>query len=374
MADERYAFVAEWYDVAASLIRTYLITYYPKDKTIEMVDLKTKKLFLKRCEYPSVTLKDLYLGAVVNIYSRQLKIVDFGDVFTRKALEVKKERTFAMIKPDCYLHIGKILDIIENSGFVIGNIRMAKMSLADAEEFYGEHKGKPFYPGLTNFMSSDLIVGLELVAEGAIAKWRKTIGPTNCDVARAEAPNSIRALFGQEGVRNACHGSDSPVSAQRELDFFFGEKSRLKPTALMNNCSCCIIKPHIIAGLKTGKIIDYILSAGFEISALQMFFLDKATSEEFLEVYKGVLPEYSGLSAHLATGPCIALEIRQENAVAAFRDLCGPHDPEIAKTLRPKTIRATFGIDRIKNAVHCTDLPEDGPLEVEYFFSVLQQK
>jgi len=45
-----------------------------------------------------------------------------------------------MIKPDCYLHIGKIIDIVENSGFVIGNIKMAKMSLADAEEFYAEHK------------------------------------------------------------------------------------------------------------------------------------------------------------------------------------------------------------------------------------------
>jgi len=50
---------------------------------------------------------------------------------------------------------------------------------------------------------------MELVAEGAIKKWRELIGPTNCDVARKEAPNSIRAIFGKEGVRNACHGSDS---------------------------------------------------------------------------------------------------------------------------------------------------------------------
>ncbi len=88
------------------------------------------------------------------------------------------------------------------------------------------------------------------------------------------------------------------------------------------------------------------------------------------------------MAVHLTTGPCIALEIRQENAVIiflefyikvkTFRDLCGPHDPEIAKNLRPNTIRARFGIDRVKNAVHCTDLPEDGVLEVEYFFNILQ--
>ncbi len=101
-----------------------------------------------------------------------------------------------------------------------------------------------------------------------------------------------------------------------------------------------------------------------------MFYLDRATSEEFFEVYKGVLPEFSPMTEHLTTGPCIALEIRQENAVKkktvidydiiikvkSFRDLCGPHDPEIAKNLRPNTIRARYGIDRVKNAVHCTDL------------------
>ena len=66
------------------------------------------------------------------------------------------------------------------------------------------------------------------------------------------------------------------------------------------------------------------------------------------------------------------MEIRQENAVKSFRELCGPMDPEIAKNLRPNTIRARFGIDRIRNAIHCTDLPEDGNLESEYFFSIQQ--
>jgi nucleoside-diphosphate kinase len=66
------------------------------------------------------------------------------------------------------------------------------------------------------------------------------------------------------------------------------------------------------------------------------------------------------------------MEIRQENVVEAFRKLCGPHDPEIAKTLRPGTIRAKFGEDRVCNAIHCTDLPEDGVIECEYFFSILQ--
>lgn len=103
---------------------------------------------------------------------------------------------------------------------------------------------------------------------------------------------------------------------------------------------------------------------------MQMFSLDKPTAEEFFEVYRGVLPEYVGMVDHMTSGPCIVLEVRQENAVQSFRELCGPMDPEIAKNLRPGTIRARFGLSREVNAVHCSDLEEDGSLEVEYFFSI----
>lgn len=100
-----------------------------------------------------------------------------------------------------------------------------------------------------------------------------------------------------------------------------------------------MIKPHAVAAGHAGKIIDIILSEGFEISAMEMFTLDKPTAEEFFEVYKGTLAEFVPLIEHMTTGPSIVLEIRQENAVKAFRDLAGPMDPEIAKNLRPNTLR-----------------------------------
>mmetsp|Transcript_2521 Transcript_2521/g.4238 ORF Transcript_2521/g.4238 Transcript_2521/m.4238 type:complete len:117 (-) Transcript_2521:99-449(-) len=115
-----------------------------------------------------------------------------------------------------------------------------------------------------------------------------------------------------------------------------------------------------------------ILNEGFEISSMEMFTLDKPTAEEFFEVYKGVLPEYVGMIEKMTTGPCIVMEVRQENVVKSFRELCGPMDPEIAKHLRPNTIRARFGHTRTINAVHCSDLEEDGQLECEYFFSIQQ--
>ena len=114
-----------------------------------------------------------------------------------------------MIKPDCYTQIGKIIDAVYANGFKISKLKMSRFSQKTSEEFYGEHKGKPFFPNLQEFIASDVVVGMELVADNAIEKWRKVIGPTNTQKAKEEAPNSLRAIFGTDGTKNAVHGSDS---------------------------------------------------------------------------------------------------------------------------------------------------------------------
>lgn len=132
------------------------------------------------------------------------------------------------------------------------------------------------------------------------------------------------------------------------------------------------MRPH--AFQNSGEIVNEIVSAGFEISAMRVWYMDKATAEEFTEVYKGVLPEYHDMVGQLCAGPSLVMEVRQEDAVQSFRTLAGPHDPEVAKHLRPNTLRAKFGIDRVKNGIHATDLAEDGLLEVEYFFNILYDR
>jgi len=64
-------------------------------------------------------------------------------------------------------------------GFKISKLKMSRFTKASAEEFYGEHKGKPFFPNLQSFITSDVVVGMEIVADNAIDKWRSLIGPTN---------------------------------------------------------------------------------------------------------------------------------------------------------------------------------------------------
>ena len=93
----------------------------------------------------------------------------------------------------------------------------------------------------------------------------------------------------------------------------------MKTTAVINNCTLCLIKPHILKSGVAGQVIDMILQAGFEISAAEIFYLSRPIIEEFYDVYKGILPEYLPIIEHFSNGPTLALEIRQENAVLSFR-------------------------------------------------------
>ena len=368
---ERYAFSAEWYDPNASFNRQYQLLFYPSDNTVEMFDVKNRRLFLKRSKCSHVQLKDLFIGAIVNIHSRQLTITDFGDEFTTKKLKSKKEKTLAIVKPDCISKVGDIFDRVISEGFIVCRAKMIRLSQKEAREFYAEHSAKPFYENLVGFMTDGPIVAFEITGVNAIARWREILGPTNSSEARKAAPNSIRAQHGTDATRNACHGSDSEASAKRESDFFFGPKSHRKNTATFKKCTLGVIKPHAVMEGLAGKIIQEIVHTGFTVSALHLQYMEKANAQEFYEVYKGVVSEYSNMVEELTSGPCIAMEITDDHAHARFREFCGPVDPEIARHLRPHTLRAMFGTDKIKNAVHCTDLPEDSLLEVEYFFKIM---
>jgi len=77
-------------------------------------------------------MKDLHVGSLITVQARQLKILDYGDVATRKRFEVDRQRTFAMIKPDAYVHIGKIIDAIYLNGFKISKLKMSKFTPAAA--------------------------------------------------------------------------------------------------------------------------------------------------------------------------------------------------------------------------------------------------
>ena len=158
---------------------------------------------------------------------------------------------------------------------------MVTLSPKEAGEFYAEHEGKPFYDKLVEFMMEGPIVAFEITGVNAIAKWREILGPTDSSEARQSASDSIRAQHGTDATKNTCHGSDSEQSAEREANFFFGPNSRRKNTATFTKCTLGIIKPHAVMEGLAGKIIQEISDAGFTISALKLFYMDKANAQEF---------------------------------------------------------------------------------------------
>lgn len=370
---ERFAFIAEWYDPNASLLRRYELLYYPVDGSVEMHDVKNRRTFLKRTKYEDLRVEDLFIGNKVNVFSRQLVLIDYGDQYTARQLGSRKEKTLALIKPDAVSKAGEIIEMINKSGFTITKLRMMTLSRKEAADFHVDHHSRPFYNELIQFITSGPVIAMEILRDDAICEWKRLLGPANSGMARSEAPGSVRALFGTDGIRNAAHGSDTFETAAREMELFFPSSGGCGPanTAKFTNCTCCIIKPHAISEGMLGKILIAIRDACFEISAMQMFNMDRANVEEFYEVYKGVVSEYNDMVTELYSGPCVAIGIQQSNPTKTFREFCGPSDPEIARHLRPETLRAIFGKTKVQNAVHCTDLPEDGLLEVQYFFKIL---
>lgn len=137
-----------------------------------------------------------------------------------QATTTSSQRTFAMIKPDATSKgsIGEIISTIEKNGFNIIGMQMRTLTPREAEIFYAEHKGKPFFADLVSYVTSGPVVALNLEKENAIADWRELIGTTDPAQAR---PGTIRKMFAESKSKNAVHGSDSPEAAERELKLFF---------------------------------------------------------------------------------------------------------------------------------------------------------
>jgi nucleoside-diphosphate kinase len=128
--------------------------------------------------------------------------------------------TFSIIKPNAVRtgKAGPILAMINEAGFEISAMKMVRMTIDQAESFYSVHRGKPFFEGLIEFMTSGPVFVMVLKHENAVEEFRKLIGST--DPAKAE-PGTIRKMFAVSVQMNAVHGSDSDDNAAREANSFF---------------------------------------------------------------------------------------------------------------------------------------------------------
>ncbi|MDA0986764.1 MAG: nucleoside-diphosphate kinase [Bacteroidetes bacterium] len=130
------------------------------------------------------------------------------------------ERTLCILKPDCVKKNlqGEVLSRIQKAGFKILGFKQIRLSKEEAQEFYAVHKGRPFYDGLVEFMTSGQCVPVALEKENAISDYRELIGATDPKDAKE---GTIRKLFADNKGENIVHGSDSVENGVREVNYFF---------------------------------------------------------------------------------------------------------------------------------------------------------
>ena len=132
------------------------------------------------------------------------------------------ERTLVLCKPDAVQRgrVGQIISRFENKGLKIAGMKMLHVDEALAARHYQEHVEKPFYPMLRDFITSSPVIALAIEGDNAVDVVRTLMGTTNPQKA---VPGTIRGDFGINLTKNLAHGSDSPVSAEREIGIFFDE-------------------------------------------------------------------------------------------------------------------------------------------------------
>ncbi|HWQ89202.1 MAG TPA: nucleoside-diphosphate kinase [Desulfitobacteriaceae bacterium] len=137
------------------------------------------------------------------------------------------ERTFLMIKPDAVQRglVGVIIAKLEAKGFKLVGLKLIKVDRALAEEHYVEHKGKGFFEPTVDYIMSSPVVAMVWEGKNIVAMAREMMGATNPANAN---PGSIRGAYGMDISRNIIHGSDSPTSAEREINLYF------KPAELLD--------------------------------------------------------------------------------------------------------------------------------------------
>ncbi|KAM7362034.1 nucleoside diphosphate kinase homolog 7 isoform 2-T2 [Cochliomyia hominivorax] len=323
---------------------------------------------------PELSEKDFFVGSKINIYGRQFNIVDYGDEITKNTLAKYRKRTFILLKNSILQYLGYVLCTLIDSNFSINKGLMVHFTAEQAKEFLNENHQEDVQTSvLMNQLLKGPSIGFEITADNAVEKIKKCLGSSQYS---SEMPKPLSSLCQREDIRNGIYYSHSENDVERDINLFFNNKLGLQIAVQLHNSTLAIIKPHAIKEGNLGKIISEITSNGFKITALRMHILEKVNCSEFYEVYRGIVSEYMPMVSQLASGVSMSLEIAcvdaNKNSYKEFRKFCGPMDPEIAKLLRPHTLRAKYGSSKTLNAVHCTDLPEDTNLEIQYLFKILK--
>ena len=218
---------SEWFDEQAGLLRPYTLLYFNADQTLEIHDLKKRAVFLKRQAYPSISLQDIFPGNSVLIYSRQFKIIKYGDARTAAAFAEKQSRSLVLLGPEATVNTGVLLDYFSKAQISIAKLKMCQLSPDDAAKFLGLRS---------------TTVSAQSISKGPVV----CISAVGADVQSCVAEVS---RISQAGSSEFFVSQDAR-GAELEHALIF-ENRNVLGTATFDSCTTCVIKPHAI---KSGSI------------------------------------------------------------------------------------------------------------------------
>ena len=327
MTPQVLSFISEYLDPQQACVKKYVIKYYPSSHELEMKCVKTKRKFLSRSKIldENVSTIDFNVGNVLVLFSRELKLVDYGDEKTKELLSPQNMKVKCIASLDSISSLGNVISDIETQG-----LKLVNLKLIEPEENMSSASS-----------GSDNKVGLAIELRG--------------EHVNDKIQNSPVVLLDEKEHDN-------------QFSSIFPGKVLMAKYKTSSKTTCCVIKPHILKNGRTGEVIQEILDCGFKINAAQIFHLDRDRAAEFYEAYEK-LKEYNFMLNEMISGPCLALEI--DASVDDFRASVGPFDADTAKKLYPNSMRAKFARNNIQNALHCTDLEGERVNELSYFFDIL---
>lgn len=288
---EKLSFIAEYFDPQPQVTKKYLLRYYPESNDIEMKDISTGRKFLSRSKLsPSLSVKDFVIGGRVVIFSRDIKLVDYGDNETRFFMLPSSETCIAFLLPRAVQNVEKIISFCENKGLTLVNM---KSFLVFSNEDVSV---------VTRLLQTEPAEVIKLCNEKNNDSKEEEDSYCICMEFRGE--QAVHILSQIEYKDDEKSGVIVPSTCEQFDAFkvFFLEKkwNSIAKYKNINNDDknqeeycCCVIKPHAIKSYLAGEIISDLKSRGFKITAMQAFIMDRNQATEFYEVYKGI-KEYHG--------------------------------------------------------------------------------
>ncbi|KAL8426005.1 hypothetical protein Efla_001923 [Eimeria flavescens] len=344
---EKLAFYVSWASWGSGDLKELVMVCYPQDHSVELRYAAGGGVHLKRVEVNKKLFKSLYVGAQLVLFSRHLRILDAANEQTAAYLALATEPVLCVCRTaELTSFAAGVLQQLLDKGLVLASCRLLTLATPLAAFLESAAPGIRL-EGDSAVEAASAVAYFLLRGEGATKEVADAAG-RGPPLAYKGAPPAVSSFAVEDLTRRLTAAADECAAE----------------SAAASEVTCCVIKPHALQ--QTGAILAALASSGLRIACMQSFRLTPPTASEFLAVYDGMLDE-------MTDGTVVALQLEGPDAVARLRRLAGPYDPEVGRLLHATSLRARLGEDAARNAIHCTDLPEDGALECAYFFKLLQQ-